>query len=87
MSFKVCNLTECCWDDHIEEDEVSEACSMRWYAKCTQNVGFEVFMVVTMKNSVIWDVVLCGFIINRRFGGMYLFHLQGRRNNASEELC
>jgi hypothetical protein len=31
-----------------------------------------------MKNSVL-------FIINRRFGGTCRLHLQGRRNNASEE--
>jgi hypothetical protein len=48
-------------------------------------VGFEVLTVVTMKNAIFWDVVLCGFIINRRFGGMCRLHLQGRRNNASEE--
>jgi hypothetical protein len=42
-------------------------------------------MVVTMKNAVFWDVAPCGFIINRRLEGTYRPHLQGRRNNASEE--
>jgi hypothetical protein len=28
----------------------------------------------------------CGFIINRRFGGMCHLNFQGRRNNADEEL-
>jgi hypothetical protein len=26
-------------------------------------------MAVTMKNAVFWDVALCGFIIDRCFGG------------------
>jgi hypothetical protein len=32
-------------------------------------VRFEVFMAVTKKNGVFWDVMLCGFRKNRRFGG------------------
>jgi hypothetical protein len=28
-----------------------------------------------------------GLILNRRFGVTCLLHLQGRRNNASEEKC
>jgi hypothetical protein len=49
-------------------------------------VGFEVFMVVTMKNAIFWDVVLCGFIINRCFRGMCFLHRQGRRNSADYSL-
>jgi hypothetical protein len=30
---------------------------------------FEVFMAVTMKNGVFWDVMPCGSCKNRRFGG------------------
>jgi hypothetical protein len=55
--------------------------------KQNNNVGFEVFTAVAMKNAVFWDVTPYGFIINGRFGGTYLFFLQGRRNNASEETC
>jgi hypothetical protein len=33
-----------------------------------------------MKNAVFWDVALCSFCVNRRFGGMYRVHLQGRKN-------
>jgi hypothetical protein len=33
-------------------------------------VRFEVFMAVTMKNGVFWDVTSCGSCKNRRFGGM-----------------
>jgi hypothetical protein len=40
-----------------------------------------------LKNGVFWDVVPRGFIINRRFGEVCRLHLQGRRNNTSEEKC
>jgi hypothetical protein len=30
---------------------------------------FEVFMAMTMKNGVSWDVTLCGSYKNRRFRG------------------
>jgi hypothetical protein len=43
-------------------------------------VGFEVFTSVTMKNSVFWDVA-------PSFEGTCRLHLQGRRNNGSEEKC
>jgi hypothetical protein len=46
-------------------------------------VGFEVITAANVKNDVFWDVVLYGFIINRRFGGSCRLHLQGR-NNASK---
>jgi hypothetical protein len=32
-------------------------------------VRFEVFMAVTMKNGLFWDVTPCGSCMNRRFGG------------------
>jgi hypothetical protein len=31
-----------------------------------------------LMNVVFWDVVLCRSCVNRRFGGTYRFHLQGR---------
>jgi hypothetical protein len=34
-----------------------------------QLVRFEVFMAVTMKNGVFWDVMPCGSFRNGRFGG------------------
>jgi hypothetical protein len=43
-------------------------------------VRSEVFTVVTMKNAVFWDVALCRYFVNRRFGGTYRPHLQGIRN-------
>jgi hypothetical protein len=40
-----------------------------------------------MKKAVFWDVAPCRHYVNRRFGGTYRFHLQGRRKrkSASEE--
>jgi hypothetical protein len=53
-------------------------------------VRFEVFTAMTMKNAVFWDVALCRYFVNRRFGGMYHLHLQGIRNpraiNQGEEV-
>jgi hypothetical protein len=49
--------------------------------KCLKNVAdvrFEVFTVVTMKKAVFWDVTPCRSGVNRRFGGKYRLHLQGR---------
>jgi hypothetical protein len=40
---------------------------------------FEVFTAVTMKNAVLWDVAQCSSSVNRRFGGTYRLHIQGRK--------
>jgi hypothetical protein len=32
-----------------------------------------------MTNAVFWDVALCSYCVNRRFGGTYHLHLQGRK--------
>jgi hypothetical protein len=40
---------------------------------------FEVFTAVTMKKAVFWDVAPFRYGVNRRFGGTYRLHLQGRR--------
>jgi hypothetical protein len=42
-------------------------------------VRFEVFTAVTMKNAVFWDMTPCRSCVNRRFGGTYHLHLQGRK--------
>jgi hypothetical protein len=42
-------------------------------------VRFEVFTPVTMKNAIFWDVAPCRSCMNRRFGGTYRLHLQGRK--------
>jgi hypothetical protein len=44
------------------------------------HVGFEVFTAVVMKSIIFWDVTPCSLLrCNRRFGGTYRIHLQGRR--------
>jgi hypothetical protein len=32
-----------------------------------------------MKKAVFWDMAPCRYCVNRRFGGTYRLHLQGRR--------
>jgi hypothetical protein len=44
-----------------------------------RDVRLEVFMAVTMKKAVFWDVAPCRSRVNRRFGGTYRLHLQGRK--------
>jgi hypothetical protein len=39
-----------------------------WFYITLPRVRFEVFAAVTMKN-VFWDVMLCRYCVNRRFGG------------------
>jgi hypothetical protein len=40
-----------------------------------------------MKKAVFWDVAPCRSGVNRRFGGTYRLHLQGRRDNIRESAC
>jgi hypothetical protein len=42
-------------------------------------VGFEVFTAVTVMDAVFWNVVPHKSCVNRRFGGTYRLHLQGRK--------
>jgi hypothetical protein len=43
-------------------------------------VGDEILTTVVMKSSIFWDITLCSPLnVNRRFGGTYRLHLQGRR--------
>jgi hypothetical protein len=44
-----------------------------------RDAGFEVLTSVTTKNTVFWVVTPCSSEIAPRFGGTYLFHLQGRK--------
>jgi hypothetical protein len=44
------------------------------------DVGFGVFTAVVMKSIIFWGVTPCSLLrCNRRFGGTYRLHLQGRR--------
>jgi hypothetical protein len=44
------------------------------------DVRFVVFMAMTMKDGVFWDVTPCGSCKNQRFGGTYRLHHQGDKN-------
>jgi hypothetical protein len=49
------------------------------------HVGFEVFTAVVMKSVIFWEMTPCSALsFNRRFGGTYRLHLQGRRNSFSK---
>jgi hypothetical protein len=49
-------------------------------------VGFEVFTAVVMKSIIFWDMKSCSPLsVNRRFGGTYRLHLQGRRNKLGKK--
>jgi hypothetical protein len=44
----------------------------------TQNVLF--YKLITLQNIIFWDITPCSPLkLNRRFGGIYRPHLQGRR--------
>jgi hypothetical protein len=39
-----------------------------------------------MKSSIFWDITPCSPLsVNRRFGGTYRLHLQGRKNKLSKK--
>jgi hypothetical protein len=48
-----------------------------------EHVTFEVFTVVTAKNAVFWDEMLCGTYKNRHFRGTYHLHHQDRKNQQA----
>jgi hypothetical protein len=51
-----------------------------------KRVGFEAFTAVVMKSIIFWDMTPCSPLsFNRRFGGTYRLHLQGRRNKFSKK--
>jgi hypothetical protein len=50
-----------------------------------KHVGFEVFTAVVLKSNIFWDMTQCSpSSFNRRFGGTFRLHLQGRRNRFSK---
>jgi hypothetical protein len=50
----------------------------------TKYAGFKVLTAVVMSGAIVWDIASCSPYVNRRFGGMYDLHLQGRKS-AEEE--
>jgi hypothetical protein len=44
------------------------------------------FFITQLKSIIFWDVTPCSLLrCNRRFGGTYRLHLQGRRKNCQQE--
>jgi hypothetical protein len=55
------------------------------YKSKKYSVGFEVFTLVVIKDIIFWDKTPCSPLsFNRRFGGTYRLHLQGRINRFSK---
>jgi hypothetical protein len=51
-------------------------------------VGFEVLTAVIMKITIFWDITPCSPLsVNRRFGGTYCLHLQGRKISRARSQC
>jgi hypothetical protein len=61
--------------------------------KSNYRLGFEIFAAVVMKSAVLRDITPCSPLkVNRRFGGTYRLHLQGRRisrarNQVASRAC
>jgi hypothetical protein len=53
------------------------------------HIGSEVLTAVTTKNIIFWDITLLSSLkVNRRFGGIYRLHIQGRGiSQATNQLC
>jgi hypothetical protein len=47
--------------------------------------GSEVLTAVVMKSIIFWDITPCSPLsVNRRFGGTYRLHLQGRKSKPED---
>jgi hypothetical protein len=50
-----------------------------------KHARLEVLTAVVMKSNIFWDITPCSPLkVNRRFGGTYRLHLQGRRKAEQE---
>jgi hypothetical protein len=47
-------------------------------------LGFEVLTPVVKNVAILSDIAPCSRYVNRRFGGTYRFHLQGRKSAERE---
>jgi hypothetical protein len=66
--------------DNVQKHNIcTNVLSPQTFRSYVKQVRFEAFTAVIMKNVVFWDVALCRSSVNRRFGGIYCLHLQGRR--------
>jgi hypothetical protein len=51
--------------------------------KCWEDLVIQIIIEIK-KNVVFWDVALYRFCVNRRFGGTYRLHIQGRKIRERE---
>jgi hypothetical protein len=52
----------------------------------TGNFPIRYINYIVIQNTIFWDITSCSPLsVNRRFGGTYRLHLQGRRNNLSKK--
>jgi hypothetical protein len=49
----------------------------KWNKIASDNVGFEVLLVLTVKITVFWDVTMSTWETTQHLRGTYCFHLQG----------
>jgi hypothetical protein len=60
--------------------DVSYDCTKDLDSELLKYIGFDVFTVVVMKSIIFWEMMPCSPLsCNRRFGGTYRLHFQGRR--------
>jgi hypothetical protein len=56
-----------------------KAASLSWYQVSSKQKPVQDLLAVTMKSTVFWAVTPCSLERDRRFGGTYRLHFQGRR--------
>jgi hypothetical protein len=84
----MCDWSACTWNDlwcgSLQQKNVSRTCSEQ-KVETLQNfhkfVRFELLTAVVMDAVIFWDIALCSPYVNRRFGGTYHLHLQGRKSD------
>jgi hypothetical protein len=76
------------WRTRMKQIKFMEVNLFLWLRAEMENkmivVIFEFFTLVTIKNAFFLDVASCRSCVNRRLGGMYRLHLQGRKSSSEE---
>jgi hypothetical protein len=88
------NLSSNCWSLKRQEITMKESRLLLYrnpvhtsqetcYVSATESSRLKLFTAVAIKNAVFWDVTLCDFCKNIRFGGTYRLHHQGDKNRQA----
>jgi hypothetical protein len=75
-----------CWSYRVLTAEAPECDAISTW-NITLYVRSEVFMPVTMKNGVFWEVTPCGSCKNQRFGGTKRLYHQGDKNRWTRNVA